>query len=151
MSSNGTNVHLSTTAQHLTYTIHSNKECYIDLSHEIISNSRSNGDALYVPYIDREFLTTSPSGSDPNPVKLAVVHSKEETVIHLTFPRRAGLSLPSYGYETSENLTTWEPAKGVTETALSTETVNGVEMENIDAAISTSHGAGFVRMRLPQP
>jgi hypothetical protein len=68
--------------------------------------------------------------------------------IRLTFPRRAGLFGPIYAYETSPDLSQWTPTANVTETVLSTATVGGVQIENVQADVTVSgSGNAFVRLR----
>ncbi|RYD48680.1 MAG: DUF11 domain-containing protein, partial [Verrucomicrobiaceae bacterium] len=54
-------------------------------------------------------------------------------VIGLRFPRRAGVAMPSYGYEFSRDQVNWFPLGDVGETVVSTEVRGGVLFENIEA------------------
>jgi hypothetical protein len=91
---------------------------------------------------------TVPTQGNANPVKVSHTTSGEQAIIHIIFPRRVGLAAQSYGFETSVDLERWSAAQGVTETVLSTYTINGVQVQTVDAAIpSPSPTSGFARMK----
>ena len=56
--------------------------------------------------------------------------------------------MPAYCYETSGDLINWVSAEGVEETVLSRQEINGVMIENMDAAIrGPSPKNGSIRLR----
>jgi len=68
-------------------------------------------------------------------------------VMHLSFPRRVGVTRPAYGFEFSNDMLAWANIPAVTETIISTQIVDGVSVETVDAAIPvTDNGNGFVRI-----
>ena len=72
--------------------------------------------------------------------------------IRLVFPRRVGVASGSYGYEISTTLANWSPAQNVTENVLSTQTVNGVQLETVEALIpSPGPTSGFARLKWLRP
>ncbi|MEO5716568.1 MAG: hypothetical protein ABIT37_24025 [Luteolibacter sp.] len=110
------------------------------------NTSDSDGDGI--PNAFENLFGTSPTQFTANPLKLtAATAGNSQRVIHLNFPRRAGLAMPAYGYEISSDLATWSPTENVTETVVSTQTTEGVEIENVDAAFPAQEsGSGFVRL-----
>lgn len=74
-----------------------------------------------------------PLGSSINPFQLLTDAEAEPDLFRIVFPRRTGLLLQSYVYETSADLGEWASPAGVTETVLSTQTVSGVVFETIEA------------------
>jgi hypothetical protein len=78
---------------------------------------------------------TSPSAFTENPLMQKVVSEQGGDVIHVRFPRRVGLVMPAYRYETSDDLVTWSSLPGVEETVISSREVDGVMIENVDAVI----------------
>lgn len=94
------------------------------------------------------FFGTSPSQFTENPMKLASTTVGGQVTLHLTFPRRAGIAMPSYGYEFSRDLATWVPVESVSEAILSTQVIEGLEIESVDAMIIVPRAnCGFVRLR----
>ncbi len=94
------------------------------------------------------FFNTLPLVSDANPVQVRTEISGGGNVLHLIFPRRAQMAPGSYGYETSPTLRQWTAAAGVTETILSTQLINGVQTQTIDAAIPIGAASrAFARLR----
>jgi hypothetical protein len=68
--------------------------------------------------------------------------------IRLVFPRRAGFSPQPYDYVTSSDLTQWTTAGNVSEAVLSLQTVDGVQIETVEALIPTANPvSAFVRFR----
>lgn len=100
-----------------------------------------------------EFLLgTLPVNATSTPTQFNAVSENGQMVIHLVFPRRSGLAPGAYGYECSTNLGDWHVAENVVETVLATQTVNGVQMETVDAAIPClSPATGFARLRWLAP
>jgi hypothetical protein len=91
---------------------------------------------------------TSPVQASTNPVQVSAYRDGGQMRIRLIFPRRAGLSPQPYGFVISSDLTQWTTAGGVSETVLSTQTVDGVEVETVEALIpSPSLTMGFVRFQ----
>jgi hypothetical protein len=69
-------------------------------------------------------------------------------VIRLVFPRRAGLLPRPYEYVFSSDLTQWATVANVSETVLSTQHVDGVQIETVEALIPASNPvSGYVRLR----
>jgi hypothetical protein len=76
----------------------------------------------------------------------------EDSSLRLVFPRRAGLAPAFYGFETSPDLAFWTPAVGVRETVLSTEVIDGVAMEVVEAVVPLPNAQpAFVHLRWPKP
>jgi len=95
-----------------------------------------------------EYLfATSPLARNGNPLRPVVTQEDGGTVLHLVYPRRNPLIPNSYGYETSSDLNQWSSAPGVTETILSTQTIGGVQVQTVDAAIPVSANHGFARLK----
>ncbi|MFL6515837.1 MAG: hypothetical protein ACJ8M1_12530 [Chthoniobacterales bacterium] len=91
---------------------------------------------------------TSPTQSNGSPVQTTRKIDNGQANIHLVFPRRAGLAPQTYGYETSTNLQQWNPASGVIETVVATQTLNGIQFDTIDAAIPAPlPNVGFARLK----
>ncbi len=108
----------------------------------------SDGLAAALEYL----FVTSPQQTSANPLQFSTANVGGQQVLHVTFPRRAGLAAGSYGYEMSQVLGTWNPVLNATETVLSTQTVGGVQIELVDAAIPCpSWGSGFVRLIWTHP
>jgi hypothetical protein len=81
-------------------------------------------------------------------MKLASTMAEGQVTIHLTFPRRAGIVMPSYGYEFSSDLATWVPVESVSEVILSTQSIDSFEVESVDATMTVPHSnCGYVRLR----
>lgn len=94
------------------------------------------------------FFGTSPTRFTENPMKLGSTAVGAQVTIQLTFPRRAGISMPSYGYEFSSDLVTWVPVENVSEAILSTQAIDGLEIESVDATMTVpGSNCGFVRLR----
>jgi len=110
----------------------------------------SDGDGI--PDVLENLFGTSPSEYTATPMKITGVTAGTKSTFHLAFPRRAGIAMPAYGYEFSSDLVVWAPVGDVSETVVSTLTVDGVEVENIDAAITAPPSkSGFVRLSWLQP
>ena len=83
-----------------------------------------------------------------NPVQVTTEVGPVSNLIHITFSRRAGEGMPSYQYEISHEQTTWVPLPPVEETVISTEVVDGVMIENMDAVICVpSLRKSYLRLR----
>ena len=107
-------------------------------------DSDSDGVANAFEYL----FATSTTGFTANPMRVNLDSAASQNIIHLTFPRRAGLSQGLYGYECSANLVDWAAVPNVSETVVSSQTVNGVLVETVDAQIpSPAQNCGFVRLR----
>jgi hypothetical protein len=95
---------------------------------------------------------TSPVQATSSPLQLSLQKMDQGNVIHLVFPRRVGVAPSSYGYDTTTNLTQWSPAQAVSEAVLSTMTINGVQVQIIDASIPAPDNDGaFARLRWLAP
>lgn len=108
----------------------------------------SDGDGI--PDRIEYFFGTSPKVCNPRQMALAPSPPQDgKTVTHLYFNRRSGISRTLYDYEVSENLSTWVvPTSTVVESVLSTETIDGIQVECVDAAITVPWtGKGFVRIK----
>jgi hypothetical protein len=111
-------------------------------------NPAGDSDADGVANAFEYLFATSTSGFTANPMRVNLDSAASQNVIHLTFPRRAGLSQGLYGYECSANLVDWATVPNVSETVVSSQTVNGVLVETVDAQIpSPAKNCGFVRLR----
>ncbi len=110
-----------------------------------------DADSDGIPDVFENLYGTSPTQFNANPLKLSTVTTNEQTVIHVTFPRRAGIVMPAYGYEISSDLAIWSPVGSVSESVLSTQVVDGVVIDNVDAAITAPQlKSGFVRLKWMQ-
>lgn len=97
-------------------------------------------------------MGTSPLQQTVNPIQVQSTTVGGQVVLHLIFPRRSDLAPGSYGYETSGDVEIWNPATSVTETVISTQTVNGVQLDTVDAAFPFPAGqSGFVRLKWLPP
>lgn len=76
---------------------------------------------------------SSPSAWGANPLHQENVVKHGVQVIRLSFPRRAGVTMPAYGYEFSKDQTNWRPLLEIEETVTSTSDRHGVGFENVDA------------------
>ena len=83
-----------------------------------------------------EYLfTTSPVQTSTNPVQTSLATIGAQRFIRLVFPRRGGLALAVYGYESSSNIAQWNPVTNPSETVLATQTVGGVTVDTVEALI----------------
>ncbi|MDX1927594.1 MAG: hypothetical protein SFV81_13820 [Pirellulaceae bacterium] len=97
-------------------------------------------------------LVTSPTESSSDPIKFNATSLDDKMVMRMTFPRRAGVTQPAYTYEYSTDLSIWTAVSNVTETVLSTETIEGVEVEMVNATIPCENPlGGFIRLRWLAP
>ncbi|MES2441001.1 MAG: hypothetical protein V4584_18195 [Verrucomicrobiota bacterium] len=95
------------------------------------------------------FLGTPPTSYSPNPFKLTNVSGNGGRTAHISFPRRAGLRIPDYQYQISHDLIHWRPTPPSSENIVSRETINGVEVENIEAEIrvpESEPGSFYIRL-----
>lgn len=100
-----------------------------------------------IPDVLEHLFATSPSQFTANPVRLAAVQADGRGRGQISFPRRAGVSRPSYGYEISGDLTSWKPIADVSETVVSTRTVDGVTIEEVSATFAVPRSeAVFLRL-----
>jgi uncharacterized repeat protein (TIGR01451 family) len=109
----------------------------------------SDGDGLS----DRieQFFGTSTTEVTANPLKISMQPGDDHTILHLVFPRRSGLAMPAYGYQVSGDLREWHTPQHVSESVISVNVTNGVEVETIDASIRIPKvKAAFVRLVWPQ-
>ena len=101
-----------------------------------------------------EYLfNTSPTQSSGSPIQMVgiMTDSSGQTVARLVLPRRSGLALGWYEYETSADLKLWTTAAGVTETVLTTQVINGVSTDAVQADVILPNAAqGCVRIRWMQ-
>lgn len=111
-------------------------------------DSSADPDGDGIPNALEYLFGTSPIQSNANPMQVSTTTDNGETIIHIIFPRRVGLAPEAYGFETSAGLQQWDAAQGVTETVLSTQTVDGVQVDTVDAAIpSPAPDHGFARLK----
>jgi len=91
----------------------------------------------------------SPEAFTASPLQLSVGNAAGGgKVIHLIYPRRVGIAAGSYRIEATHDPGSWAAATGVTETVLSTQTVNGVVIETVEALVpAPAGGRGFVRLK----
>ncbi len=100
---------------------------------------------------------TSPTSPSGNPLHIVLstgglgmqvqAQGLTSQSIRLGFPRRAGLPAGFYRFDSTSDLQTWSPVQGVSETVVSTATVGGVAIENVEAVVPLpAGGKGFVRM-----
>jgi hypothetical protein len=116
------------------------------------SGPAGDADEDGIPNAFEHLFVSSPSRFDTNPVSLSSITTGGKTMLHLRFRRRAGMAMPDYGYEISRNLSIWEPAEEVSESVLSTQTIDGVAVESVEARIAAPFPeSGFVRLCWPQP
>ncbi|MCW1923452.1 DUF11 domain-containing protein [Luteolibacter arcticus] len=100
-----------------------------------------------------EYLfATSPVTAGANPLKPSVEAVQDARSILLRFPRRAGVSPDSYRYQLSEDASGWFDVPSATETVLSTATVDGVTVEQVQVRIPTAWpDRGFARIKWLHP
>ncbi|MDB6138581.1 MAG: hypothetical protein JWO94_1653 [Verrucomicrobiaceae bacterium] len=103
---------------------------------------------------------TAPEGVSSNPLKVKPDAGTQPTpqiqgqginaiarTIVLSFPRRVGLPAGYYHYESSSDLQSWSTVVGVVEVVISTASVNGTDIENVEATVPLpASAAGFVRL-----
>lgn len=96
-----------------------------------------------------EYLfVTSPLQASANPLRTSTITDGDARNIRLVFPRRAELPPRLYDYVISSDLTQWVPAPDVSETVISSQTVDGVRIETIEALIPASNPvSGFIQFR----
>jgi hypothetical protein len=111
-----------------------------------------DGDADGVPDALEYLFATSPIAAGASPLSSALESAGDDRFIVLRFPRRAGLPPDAYHIQTSDDATAWVTAPGATQSVLSTATVDGVSVENVEARIPmTSPARGFARIQWQQP
>jgi hypothetical protein len=105
-------------------------------------------DADLLRNFEEYIFGTSPLQSSANPVQVSAITNGGQLGIRLVFPRRVGLLPRPYEFAISSDLTQWTPAAGVTETVLSTQTIDGVSVEMVKVLIpGPDPTRGFVRFR----
>jgi len=103
-----------------------------------------DGDGL--SNFEEYLFATSPTGTNDSPIQISTTIVAGQFALRLVFPRRAGLAPRPYDYATSPDLSQWSISPSATETILSTQTVDGVAMETVEAIISFPEEAtGFLR------
>lgn len=95
-------------------------------------------------------LGCSPSTPGPCPVRIIPPQAGDPGLVRVELPRRSGMLVgTSYDYETSTDLRTWTPIGDVTESVISTENRDEVELERVRASFRAAPTAArFVRIRL---
>jgi hypothetical protein len=95
-------------------------------------------------------LGCSPTAPGPYPVSIMVPQASDPGLVQVELPRRAGMLVGiSYVYETTTDLRTWVPVGDITESVISTESRDGVEVERVRASFRAAPAAArFVRIRL---
>jgi uncharacterized repeat protein (TIGR01451 family) len=111
-----------------------------------------DGDADGVPDALEYLFATSPIAAGASPLSSALESAGDDKFIVLRFPRRAGLPPDAYHIQISDSATAWVTAPGATQSVLSTATVDGVSVENVEARIPMpSPARGFARIQWQQP
>lgn len=97
---------------------------------------------------DLEYLFgTSSTVFSNNPLTQTLV-TENGTRVHLKFPRRAGVRMPAYSYEISSGRRSSTVFDVVEETVVSTQVVDGIEVENVEAVVNVpSAETWIVRLR----
>lgn len=91
----------------------------------------------------------TPGQGGPSPVQTTMVtDASHQPMIRMVFPRRTNLSPKPYRIDLSCDLKSWTPAQSVTETVLSTQTVNGVSVETVECDITPIQSSGGCFARL---
>jgi hypothetical protein len=95
-------------------------------------------------------LGCSPTTPGPCPVSIVVPQASDPGLVEVKLPRRAGMLVgTSYVYETTTDLRTWVPVGDITESVISTESRDGVEVERVRTSFRAAPAAArFVRIRL---
>jgi hypothetical protein len=113
-------------------------------------NGDRDGDGL--PEAIEYLFATSPVTAGGSPLQFALESVDGTRTIRLRFPRRTGLDPGSYSFQLSEDFGTWLVAPGATEAVLSTATVNGVEVEQVEARLPMAWpDRGFARIKWLHP
>jgi len=100
-----------------------------------------------LPSVMEYVLGTPPGQSTADPRQVNVT---EQGLVRLVFPRRAGLEPGWYSYQAAVQLDAWSTVTPVSETVLSTQTVDGVSVETVEALIELPEGgSGYVRLATP--
>jgi len=95
---------------------------------------------------------SSPASASSSPLTVSATATGANDTIRLVFRRRAGLSVEPYRIEASDLAAEWTPATVTSETILSTQTVDGIALETVEALIaSPGTGRGFVRLKWLNP
>ena len=101
-----------------------------------------------IPNFLEYLFGTSPVQASANPVQVSTGTLSNEMAIRLVFPRRAGLWPRPYEYVFSSDLNQWTTVANVSETVRSTQNVDGVQIETIEALIPASNPvSGYIRLR----
>jgi uncharacterized repeat protein (TIGR01451 family) len=96
-----------------------------------------------------EWLLGTPADRvSANPITLAGLPGGDRHILSVVFPRRAGISPGTYGFEVSQDLRNWTAAEGVVETVVASEMTDGVLIERVNAAVPVKPSpSNFVRIR----
>ncbi len=113
----------------------------------LIGDNLADGDNAQMPVSFEYFFGTSPKQPDGNMVSSLLVTRASLKFIRLVFPRRAGLIGSHHGYEISSDLKAWSSVNNATETILSAQTIDGINVENVEVLVPRpADGSTFVRM-----
>ena len=95
-------------------------------------------------------LGCSPTAPGPCPVSIVIPQASDPGLVQVELPRRAGMLVgTSYVYETTTDLRAWMPVGDVTESVISNENQDGIQLERVRASFRTTPSAArFVRIRL---
>lgn len=95
---------------------------------------------------------TSPVAATEAPMETRIESQSGETILHVVYPRRAGLS-SNCRYLKSTDLADWQQSASVNETIVGSETIGGETIETVDAVVPFGPGAtsGFVRIKWLEP
>jgi hypothetical protein len=104
-----------------------------------------DGDGL--PSVMEYIFGTAAGKATADPREVGVT---EAGLVRLVFPRRAGLAPGWYAYQVASDLDTWGTVTPVSETVMTTQTIDGVEIETVEVLIEMpAGGAGYVRLVAP--
>ena len=98
-------------------------------------------------------MGTSPTSANALPIRSEITADAGQRFMHLIFPRRKDVAASAYAYECSTDLSTWGAPASVTETVTATQTVDGIQIDTVDAAIPfpETDSSLFVRVRWLTP
>lgn len=133
-------------AQIMTTTALVGLDAVVKISRANSGRSDSDGDGISdgLEYLFGSSLSTWGA----NPLHQENVVRDGVQIIRLRFPRRAGVTMPAYGYEFSKDQKNWFPLQEIEETVTSTSDRNGVRFEDVDAVTRIKSSAKcVVRLR----